>query len=254
LYSQDLQEKIFVVHDGIERPEVQRNPTHSGDPSRSRRLKAVLIIGSAPLELPIIGKVPSFLDVTVVGRYPSNNSFVQRVRDSYWEMRKRNTAEERYRFARHLVKPEFQTLSWDISTAYNAMAKADIGIIPVDTTASRLPGEQVSYWQVKSENRLTMKMAVGLPVVASPVPSYQPVIQQGINGYLADDRAEWIHYLEQLRDPRLRQSIGLEARRSVLHRFSKEEQARKLLAVLHKVLLGDVSGPTGRVKCSTFSE
>jgi glycosyltransferase involved in cell wall biosynthesis len=74
-------------------------------------------------------------------------------------------------------------------------------------------------------------MAMGLPVIASPVPAYKPVIEQGKNGYLAATRDDWVKYLKELRDPELRELMGQRARDAVINRFSKEEQARKLVAV-----------------------
>jgi glycosyltransferase involved in cell wall biosynthesis len=115
------------------------------------------------------------------------------------------------------------------------MAAADLGIIPVDMRFDPLPGRSVSWWQVKSENRLTMKMAMGLPVIASPVPAYKDVISQGDNGYLAESREEWMKCLDLLRDPDRRAAIGRRARDSVIQRYSKAEQARKLLAALQWV-------------------
>ena len=127
------------------------------------------------------------------------------------------------------------TVGWDFDTVHQLMANSDIGIIPVDMEHEPLPGQTVSSWQVRSENRLTMKMAVGLPVIASPVPSYLPVVQQGKNGFIATTRDEWLAFFEELRDPRRREEIGRSARESVLRKYSKEEQARKLLAVLDRV-------------------
>lgn len=88
---------------------------------------------------------------------------------------------------------------------------------------------------MKSENRLTLKMALGLPVIASPVPAYLDIIQQGINGYIARSRAEWLDAIDALRDPGHRREVGAAARSSVLERFSMEAQARKLISVLESV-------------------
>src|SRR5262249_28402835 len=155
--------------------------------------------------------------------------------DSYWAIRKRATPTERYRFAKALFNKEFKMVKWHLDGVYKAMADSDVGIIPVDMIHDPLPGHNVSSWQVRSENRLTMKMAVGLPVVASPVPSYGSVIEQGINGFIATDRLDWIARLDYLRDPSVRESMGSMARASVIERFSKEAQARKLVAVLDRL-------------------
>jgi len=75
-------------------------------------------------------------------------------------------------------------------------------------------------------------------VIATPVPSYLPVIQHGANGFLAATPEDWLRYLDDLRDPDLRRMVGERARQSVLDRFSQETQAKNLLAVLDRLTLG----------------
>jgi len=119
----------------------------------------------------------------------------------------------------------------------------DIGIIPIDPT--REPDRDLpdALWRVRSENRLTMKMCVGLPVAATPVPAYEVVVHSGKNGFLCSSRDEWLDALTALRDPDLRREVGERARRDVLERYSKEEQARQLI----RVLKGLVESPATRV-------
>ena len=78
-------------------------------------------------------------------------------------------------------------------------------------------------------------MSVGLPVVASPIPSYEAVIQHGINGFLARSERDWATCLTALRDPVRRREMGLAARAFVSEKYSMEAQAAKLLAVLSNV-------------------
>jgi glycosyltransferase involved in cell wall biosynthesis len=80
-----------------------------------------------------------------------------------------------------------------------------------------------------------MKMAVGLPVIATPIPAYEPVMEHGRAGFFARSRDDWMTYLEALRDPVHRRRIGQQARESVLARYSREEQARRLIEVLHEL-------------------
>ena len=195
LHDAALHHKIHVVHDGIERPDVQKR--YDSWPTGIRRdtdrpLRAILVTSSELDTIPIIDAPPKFLEVTIVGAYPPVLS-------------------------------------------YNLMVKADVGILPVDMRPDPDQPPGASFWQKKSENRLTMKMAVGLPVVASPVPSYKSIIEQGMNGYIADGRSDWMAYFDALRDPELRKRVGERARASVIHRFSREAQARLLISVLDRV-------------------
>lgn len=137
------------------------------------------------------------------------------------------------RYLDFLTSPRIQRVAWEADGVYDAMQQADVGIIPVETDPAR---GALSRWQVKSENRLTMKMAMGLPVIATPIPAYEPVIRQGQNGFLAHNRAEWLSYLSALRDPGLRQSIGQQARQTALAAYSMERQAEKLISVLRGLI------------------
>ncbi len=228
LYDPSLHEKIHVVHDGIENPGIFK-PFHE---RKNGKLEAVLVTSSELHEIPIIGSPPKFMDVTIVGRYPTPPSLFGGMKQAYWKIRSKAAISEKISLAFKMMKRDFRTVNWDIATAYKVMAEADIGIIPVDMRHDPLPGLEISYWQVKSENRLTMKMAMGLPVIASPVPSYEEVVVQGKNGFLASGRQDWMSCLEALRDPDLRLEMGRKARDSVIRRYSMEEQAAKLIRIL----------------------
>lgn len=237
LYDPQFHHKIYVVHDGIEKPDAFKTDYGSMAEGgrKNRPLQAILVTANALADIPIIKVPPRFVEITVVGRYPPASSVMRRVQNAYWKVQSGATYAEKVLVARHLLGPRFKTINWDIDAVYKCMLNADIGIIPVDMQFDPLPQQKVSSWEVRSENRLTMKMSAGLPVIASPVPSYKAVIDQGKNGYLATTRDDWITYLSELRDPRLRQRIGQNARDSVLPRFSKAEQARKLIGVLEEV-------------------
>jgi glycosyltransferase involved in cell wall biosynthesis len=78
-------------------------------------------------------------------------------------------------------------------------------------------------------------MAAGLPVVASPIPSYEEVVVHGVNGFLASSAADWRRHLHALREPHLRQEIGARARAAVLPKFSKDLQAERFIAIVRQV-------------------
>lgn len=235
LYEYRLQHKIHVVHDGIENPQIRKSAYSTDRGSAGRPLRAVLVTSSELDNIPIIERPPSFLEVTIVGRYPRVSSVRQRAKQAYWKIAAKKSLPEKCVLASNMIFRKFKAVNWDIDTAYRLMAEADIGIIPVDMGVDPIPRHDVSYWQVKSENRLTMKMSVGLPVVASPVPSYLEILNQGKNGYLASNRDEWIQCMEELRDPDRRRVIGENARSSVIERYSKETQAERLIEILRKV-------------------
>lgn len=236
LYPKELHAKVSVVHDGVERPQFHKTDWGNHTGSSAVPLNAVLVTSASLDRLPLLGNPPSWLKVTIVGRYSPHGSMWRRWQENQWQMARKTSAGERWRYLRFLANRRIACEAWGAESVYDAMRRADIGIIPIEVDPVRDP---TGEWKVKSENRLTLKMAVGLPVVATPIPSYEPVIEQGVNGFLARGTAEWLQHLSALRDPALRKSMGQQARQTALERYSMDRQAEKLIAVLS----GLVDGP-----------
>ncbi len=191
-----------------------------------------MLVTSAQLDrLPQIISPPRWLSVTVVGRYAS--APLQRWREARWTLLERHGARARLDTLAFMTHWRIRCAAWDARRVYTNMLDADVGIIPIDAVMPADPQAGAPSWQVKSENRLSMKMCVGLPVVATPIPSYLPLVSQGSNAFLAGTRSQWMEYLDALRNPALRQKVGANARQSVLQRYSMQEQARLLIGVLN---------------------
>ena len=238
LYPPALQHKIHVVHDGIEHPEMFKAQASRRRGSLTDPLRAVLVTSVSYEHLPQIITPPRWLNVTIVGRYVPSEEVVKRVGQMRRKFLRYRDTRQRLAYLRFLADWTIRCAAWDPINVYRRMQDADVGIIPVDTIEPA-PGsaETVPSWKVKSENRLSMKMCLGLPVVATPIPSYEPLIRQGENGFFARTRDEWIEHLDTLRDPVVRERIGQAARASVLQRYSMEEQARLLSNVLRSPLV-----------------
>jgi len=79
-------------------------------------------------------------------------------------------------------------------------------------------------------------MGVGIPAVASPVGINGEIIDDGVNGFLADSDAEWIDKLSQLIENEvLRERFGFMGRKTIEERYSVKINAPKLLEILHRV-------------------
>jgi hypothetical protein len=140
-----------------------------------------------------------------------------------------------------LERPEFRDLRlvtvsdhpdadvpWSAESVHREIASADIAVIPcLDTPAA----------QAKSNNRLTMLMGAGLPVISSPIPAYRSVVEPGRNGFLAEGAEDWASALRTLRDPETRKALAEGARRSAWSRFAPE-----LIAGRWKTLLEELVG------------
>jgi len=229
LYPAELSHKIHVVHDGVERPEVQKARWRSDRGSALHPLRAVLVTSSRLDELPVLGSPPPWLQVHVVGHYPPRGDWVGRARSAWqhWQLH----PERRRQQLCMAAQPRIRVHAWGSDSVYQHLMHADIGIIPVECHPP-LDSHPPPAWSVKSENRLTLKMAVGLPVVATPIPAYEPLLRNEAAGILAESGAQWLAALQKLRDPGLRIQMGNTARSAVLEEFSVQSQALRLMYLL----------------------
>lgn len=235
LYPERLREKVFVVPDGVERPEVVKTSWREDRGERRRPLEAVLVTSHALYDLPSLRRVPEFAHLTVVGRYAAEGDWRLRAKEAYWAIRAEPELRRKARIVRGLGRRRVRRIPWDPEGVYDALLSADVAVIPVEGGQAPAAGQPEPSWRVKSENRLTLKMSIGLPVIAGRVPSYEPVLRHGENGFFAETPDEWAAALEKLRDPTLRREMGGLARASVLARFSKEAQAERLIGVLNQL-------------------
>ena len=223
-----LHKRIHVVHDGIERPEACKSAWGSEAGSNRRPLRAVLVTSTGLDRLPVLGQPPDWLKVRIVGRY--SHGF-NRMREIRWTMAALRS-DERIDYLRFLVNRHIECVPWHPEGVYKEMVQADIAVIPIETPTEKSSASIPPAWMLKSENRLTLKMSMGLPVIATPIPSYEPLIEHGINGFFARTRHDWEVCLTALRDPDRRREMGLAARASVTQRYSMQEQAGKLLRAI----------------------
>jgi Glycosyl transferases group 1 len=230
-YPAALHSKIHVVHDGIENPSARKTDWGLNRGTSDRPVRAVLVTSSNLVRLPVIGKAPPWLQVSIVGPYAPRSNRLRRMKEIRWTLLEQRRGDRRG-YLEFLMDQSIRRVAWDPVAVYQHMQDADIGIIPVDPIGAPQATSLLPNWMVKSENRLTMKMSIGLPVVASPVPAYQAVLEQGRNGFLATSPTDWLECLEALRDPVLRRQVGERARESVCERFSMAAQAHGLVRVL----------------------
>lgn len=237
LYPPELQSRIHVVHDGIESPGQFKSSVGSSRGSRSQPLKAVLVTSAAMARLPSIDQPPPWLEVHVVGHYPPRSARLERIRLAGRLLAAQAHGEDRLALLRFFLNPRIRCVKWHPEGVYEELLAADIGIIPIDRSSEHLASGHPPSWAVKSENRLTLMMAAGLPVVATPIPAYRPIVRHGENAFFAETPRDWAEALNALRDPELRRLVGRRARESVIHGYSQERQAQRFLDVLQSLNL-----------------
>jgi glycosyltransferase involved in cell wall biosynthesis len=113
---------------------------------------------------------------------------------------------------------------WRLDREVESLHSFDIGLMPLRDTP---------WTQGKCGYKILQYMAVGIPAVASPVGFNRTLIQDGVNGFLAESPDEWYAKLARLiEDPALRGEIGRNGRRTVEERFSLTRYAADLSQVL----------------------
>ena len=99
------------------------------------------------------------------------------------------------------------------------------------------PIAKAPWYEGKSALRVGIGMAMGVPVVASPVGEQKYVIEHGVNGFLAKED-EWYRYLKMLiEDDDLRTAMGQMGRLTAEKELSVRSCGKKLFG-LTKELLG----------------
>jgi glycosyltransferase involved in cell wall biosynthesis len=102
-------------------------------------------------------------------------------------------------------------MPWDLRTAPKIIAGCDFAVIP---------GSDEIGGFAKSSNRAIQAMALSLPVLAYPIPSYCDVIRNGRNGFLCRTVDDWRCALQAIADPALRDRVAYTGYRYARRYFS----------------------------------
>lgn len=123
---------------------------------------------------------------------------------------------------------DFEMRQWSPETELSDLQEGDIGLAPVND----------SPWNTwKSSFKMIQYMAVGIPVVARRISSNDEVIEDGVNGFLAETMDEWHDRIEILiNNPELRRKMGEAARRTILEKYSLRSQMPRVIEVFENVL------------------
>lgn len=247
-----LARKITVVPDALEVPK----DLYKTDYSSSGRPLSAVYVGSSMPGADVLGLLSCIRDrvrLTVVssGYSPANDKTdAARFRRSSLSIARkafsrpwRNIAmvaahRARYGlgrivgnlFANASALPEVRFVPWDLKTVFHEIIQHDLAVIPcrLDST----------YALAKSANRLTMFMALGMPVIASPVPAYQEIIRDGKNGFLAASNRGWTRAVAVLETAEAARRIGNMAREDVVKELTPETMAQRYLAVFRGEAVG----------------
>ena len=131
---------------------------------------------------------------------------------------------------------EVEAMRWRSETELEDLRPIDIGVMPLPDDA---------WSKGKCGLKALQFMALGIPVICSPVGVNTDIIQDGENGFLADTEDEWVEKLAQLlRSPELRKRVGLAGRATVERQYSKQTQAPRVYEIFESVVRGGAPGRT----------
>lgn len=117
----------------------------------------------------------------------------------------------------------FRFEKWNAQKEAQQINEFDIGVMPLADDA---------WSRGKCGMKLLQFMALELPSVSSPVGVNRQILQDGVNGFLADSPRAWEERLVQLvQEEGLRRRLGREARKTVEQDFSMQSWFPKILAL-----------------------
>ena len=114
-----------------------------------------------------------------------------------------------------------ESKAWALEEEEGDLRGFDIGIMPIADDR---------WTRGKGGYKLLQYMSCGLPVVTSPVGINRRLVEDGSNGFLADDPEEWEERLAQLiEQPDLRREMGRRGRACVETTYALAVQRERLL-------------------------
>ena len=128
--------------------------------------------------------------------------------------------------------------AWRLEEEVDDLQSFDIGIMP-------LPDDP--WTRGKGGYKLLQYMAVGLPVVTSPVGINRQLVRDGDDGFWARSPAEWEARLAQLiTDPSLRARMGKKGRARAQARYALNSSSERLLAAMKQPARPAKTAPSRR--------
>ncbi len=162
---------------------------------------------------------------------PFNAKYLQVVKNAFQELQKN------HHIILRLVGPEkyfkmegvnFELPEWRLDAEVSWLSTFDIGIMPLTDDP---------WTRGKAGYKLLQYMSMGIPPVASPVGFNQELIQDGVNGFLANSQEDWVKKLSLLiENAQLRKTIGEQARATIEQKYSLHKAEEKLLTIFKHII------------------
>jgi glycosyltransferase involved in cell wall biosynthesis len=129
---------------------------------------------------------------------------------------------------------QVESIPWNSASEVDDLRPIDIGIMP-------LPDNR--WTRGKCACKALQYMGLGIPTICSPVGVNSEIIQDGANGFLAENDDMWVEKLKQLlHSAELRMRIGLAGRATVEANFSAIVQVPRVFEILRAVAEAGAGG------------
>ena len=121
-----------------------------------------------------------------------------------------------------------ENVLWKSSTEVEDLNAIDIGIMPLPHT---------EWSRGKCGFKGLQYMGLGKAVVLDNIGVNSTILQDGVNGFLASSKNEWVEKISRLiEDPDLRRRLGAEARRTVERDYSVQAWRDKYLELFNSLI------------------
>ena len=116
---------------------------------------------------------------------------------------------------------------WSLQKELKELQSFDIGVMPMPDN---------NWTKGKCGFKALLCMSVGIPTVCSKVGVNSEIVKDGVNGFLASNKEEWLKKLSILiESPNLRTKLALRGRKTVEEKYSVKVYASKFLEILQSV-------------------
>ena len=117
--------------------------------------------------------------------------------------------------------------SSDINAFWNILSQIDINLAVLNKTTSN---------DCKSEIKWLEAAMLGIPSVVSRTNTYEEVIEDGVDGFMASTKQEWFNALDKLvQNKKFREKMGEAAKKKILESYTPEARIENLEYIFNEI-------------------